>query len=49
MSTTWKSLTAGFAAGVISTAAAAIFGIWPIGVIGWVLSLGYIAYKALDG
>jgi len=48
MSNTWKSLAAGFAAGVVSTAVAALFGIVP-GLVLWIASLGYIGYKALDG
>jgi len=46
-STTWKSLAAGFAAGVVSTGAYAI-GLHTIGVALWVTSLAYIGYKKVS-
>lgn len=46
VSTTWKSLAAGFAVGVVSTGAVAL-GI-PYAWLLWLAALGYIVYKALD-
>ena len=43
-STTWKSLTAGFALGVISTVLYFPIGIHVLGAIGWGGSLVYIGY-----
>jgi len=48
VSTTYKSLAAGFAAGVVSTAAAALLAVWPYGVVLWAASLGYIYYKKVS-
>jgi len=46
VSSTWKSLTAGFAAGVVSTGLYA-FGLHPVGIGLWLASLAYIGYKYL--
>ncbi len=47
-STTWKSLAAGFAAGVVSTAV--FFGLeWHrFGVALWLASLAYLGYQVLE-
>ena len=47
MTTTWKSLVAGFAAGVVSTGAVAL-GL-PYAWLLWVASIAYIAYRKFDG
>jgi len=47
MSTTWKSLAAGFAAGVVSTGLYAI-GLHVPGAILWGGSLVYILYRYLE-
>jgi hypothetical protein len=44
MSTTWKSLTAGFGLGVVSTGIAATISL-PVGALLWGGSLVYIGYK----
>ncbi len=48
MSTTWKSLLAGFAAGVVSTAV--FFGLeWHrFGIALWLASLAYLGYQVLE-
>ena len=46
-STTYKSLAAGFAAGVVSTGAYA-FGFHTIGAVLWIASLAYIGYKRIS-
>ena len=47
MSTTWKSLGAGFALGVVSTALYAT-GVHLVGAILWGVSLGYIGYQYIE-
>lgn len=51
MSTTWKSLAAGFALGVVSTGLYAI-GVHVVGAILWggsLVYIGYLAYEAAKG
>ena len=47
MSTTWKSLAAGFAAGVVATGAYALIS-HTVGVVLWLASLAYIGYKRIS-